>query len=184
MIDSSRSAASLAPESLGIRQIITVTEESADQANARALVAVVIHNPLALTAEENLDSLLQIGGQIAQFLARRASALMPAESITEIGRAAMVGQDGEIEHASALVGPLFATAIRQAYGEWHPLAPSVKKLGGPGVILPITLDPMASSGSAEELATYQMIPFELRVSGHPRDDEAIVVLVVGRRGKA
>ena len=164
---------------LRLREILTVTEErpAADQeasslGGLRVAVAAVVPNPLAGRDEEDLAQLVDLGEQLGSFLAERVLYLVDEAAIEAVGQAAIVGRDGELEHAAALIGPGFAAAVRSAVVDWRPTTPSVKKLGGPGTALAVPLSPRRG------LAVPDPAVVEVRVPGHPTDDEAVVVLAV------
>ena len=148
---------------LGLRVLVTVAEEhlagepsSAAGSVRQVAVAAVVANPLAGRYEEDL--------------AERLLKLADRSRVVAIGRAALAGQDGELEHAAALVGPGFAASLRADLGPWRATTPSTKKLGAPGAIAAVTLDYLqGASGPA-------LPPVEVRVAGRPRDDEALIVL--------
>jgi len=170
---------------LDLREVLTIVEEhfapdggSSGLSTCRAAVAAVVGNPLADRYEEDLGELVKLGEELGRYLAERALRLVDRARVVGIGRAAIVGQDGELEHAAALLGPGFSAAVRKAIGNWRAVAPSTKKLGGPGSIAVLALDYL------QDVAGPPLPPLEVRVPGHPRDDEAIVVLALGESPEA
>ncbi len=154
-----------------LREVVTVVEELAGEATLRVAVAAVVTNPLAGRYEEDLGELVDVGAELGRYLASRALRLLEGRQPVAVGKAALVGQDGELEHAAALVGPGFGAAVRQTVGASRAGSPSVKRLGGPGAIAEVVFEPLEGASGAPAA-------MEVRVPGHPRDDEAVVVLAL------
>ena len=73
----------------------------------RALAMAVIANPCAGRYVDNLDALITIGEQLGALLGQRcvqALGITPAQA-QSYGKAAIVGEAGELEHAAALLHP-------------------------------------------------------------------------------
>jgi hypothetical protein len=165
---------------LDLRAVLTVTEEhpaggGATQSRYRMAVAAIVVNPLAGRYEEDLGELVKLGEELGRRLSERVLRLTEGAGIGSVGKAAVVGQDGELEHAAALIGSGFDAAVRKAIGGWRATVPSTKKIAGPGAIVEMPLYYL------EGVTGPPLAPMEIRVPGHPRDDEAVVVLAVGER---
>ena len=52
---------------------------------------------------------------------------------------AIVGLDGDIEHAAAILHPRFGKPVREAVEKGDDIIPSTKKTGGPGSVLVMPL---------------------------------------------
>lgn len=108
----------------------------------RAVCTAVITNPLAGEQVDDLTVLVDLGAEISGLLAERALAALGVapDEVTSYGKGAIVGTDGEIEHAAALIHPRFGAPVRAAIGGGAAIIPSTKKIGGPGahITLPIT----------------------------------------------
>ena len=182
-----------------IRRIVTVVEETpggpgqAAGAARRIAIAAVVENPLAGRYEENLTELVTMGEELGKLLAGRAAQVLAGRTVQCFGKGALVGQGGELEHAAALVQSRFSRAVQSALGVATDLIPSPRKIGGPGtsiaipVALPVPSAPPAPPGEREPESTPVLAPsgvttgvttMEVRVPGHPSDDEAIVVLAL------
>src|SRR3954453_24038048 len=99
---------------LEIRRVYTVSDEVLREGNRvvgrpvqRAAVAAVIANPFAGQYVEDLDLLIGFGEELGDLLTRRALDLLQGRSAESFGKAAIVGLDGELEHAAALLHPKF-----------------------------------------------------------------------------
>ena len=55
------------------------------------------------------------------------------------GKAAIVGEDGELEHAAAILHPKLGAPLRQAVERGAALIPSAKKRGGMGSTIDVPL---------------------------------------------
>ena len=87
------------------------------------------------------------------------------------GKGAIVGVDGEIEHAAALIHPRFGAPVRGALGDATEIIPSTKKMGGPGAALAV---PLTSKKSIWEFD--HMDAAEITVADAPHAGEIVVIL--------
>ena len=69
----------------------------------RVAAGAVIHNPFAGVYQEDLDELMAIGELLGEVLGERAVALLGGEAPENYGKAAIVGEAGEREHAAAIL---------------------------------------------------------------------------------
>ena len=170
-----------------IRKIVTLVEETRremdktiEPATRRAAAAAVIENPFAGRYVEDLSELIEIGEELGALLTERAVAALgiPGPSTESYGKAAAVGENGELEHAAAVLHPKLGTPVRRVLGKGAALIPSSKKRGGIGVTLDIPL------GHKE--AAYVRSHFdgmEIRVSDAPRANEILVAIAVTDSGR-
>jgi hypothetical protein len=128
-----------------IRKLLTVTEEivtdggRAAKRPVRKVAAVaIIENPFAGKFVDDLTPLIDAGEELGALLAKRATEALggAAESY---GKAAIVGEAGEYEHAAALLHPKLGAPLRAAVGGGKAIIPSAKKLGGPGTAIDVPL---------------------------------------------
>ena len=121
-----------------IRKIITVLDETHSEIGRpvtppirRAAAIAVIANPFAGRYQEDLSDLIEIGEEMGDLLGRHAlKALGIAGEATEgYGKAAAVGEDGEFEHAAAILHPKLGAPLRKLLGKAPALIPSSKKRG-------------------------------------------------------
>ena len=131
-----------------IRKIIVFLEETHTEMGQpvqpptrRAAAAAVIENPFAGKYVQDLTELTEIGEELGTLLTERAVAALgiPGPSAESYGKAAAVGENGELEHAAAILHPKLGTPVRKVLGKGAALIPSSKKRGGPGVTLDIPL---------------------------------------------
>ena len=148
---------------------------------ARKAVAVaVIANPFAGRYEADLGPLAEIGAELGGMLGRRcveALGIEPAAA-QSYGKAAMVGEDGEWEHAAAILHPRLGAPLREAVGGGAALVPSAKKMGGPGQSLDV---PLGHKDAAYVRSHFDAV--EVRLPDAPRAGEILVAVAVADGGR-
>jgi len=146
----------------------------------RAVAAAVIDNPYAGIYQADLSLLIEIGEELGDLLARKALSLLaiPGTKVESYGKAAVVGEDGEIEHAAALLHPKMGAPVRQVLGKGAALIPSSKKRGGPGTVLDV---PLGHKDAAYVRSHFDAI--EIRVSDAPRAREILVAVALTDGGR-
>ena len=95
----------------------------------RALAMAVIKNPYAGRYCENLDELIDIGEQLGGLLGERcvrALGITPNQ-VESYGKAAIVGEAGELEHAAAILHPKLGAPLRKAVEKARRWCPRRKK---------------------------------------------------------
>jgi len=121
-----------------IRKLVTVVEETrvemdraVEPPTRRAAAVAVIENPFAGRYVEDLSPLIDVGEELGALLAARAVAALGIEgsSAESYGKAAAVGENGELEHAAALLHPKLGAPVRKVLGKGAALIPSSKKRG-------------------------------------------------------
>jgi hypothetical protein len=146
----------------------------------RAAALAVIANPFAGTYVEDLSDLMDIGAEMGDLLGRKAVAALGVEpaQVQSYGKAAMVGENGELEHAAALLHPKLGAPLRAAVEKGAALVPSSKKMGGPGQPLDIPL--------GHKQAAYVRSHFdgmEVRLNDAPRANEILIAVAVTDSGR-
>lgn len=170
-----------------IRKLIVQVDEtriemnqSVDPPTRRALAMAVIHNPCAGRYVENLDELIAIGEELGALLGQRcvqALGIAPGEA-QSYGKAAIVGEAGEIEHAAAILHPKLGAPLRAAVEKGAALVPSAKKRGGLGTAIDV---PLGHKDAAFVRSHFDAM--EARVSDAPRANEIVVCVVVTDSGR-
>lgn len=163
-----------------IRKVVTYDEEvfiegfkSADRPWRMFAVAAVLKNPWAGRFVEDLKPEIQAyGPMLGEMMTQRMIILAGSGDVIEAyGKAAVVGLNGEIEHASGLIHTLrFGNFYREAVGAKSYLA--FTNTRGPANA-PITV-PLMDKNDAGRRSHYLTIQFS--ISDAPRDDEIVVVL--------
>lgn len=146
----------------------------------RALAMAVIHNPLAGGYTENLDELIAIGEELGGLLGDKcvkALGIAPGDA-QSYGKAAIVGEAGEIEHAAAILHPKLGAPLRAAVEKGAALVPSSKKRGTLGTAIDV---PLGHKDAAFVRSHFDAM--EARVSDAPRANEIVVAVVVTDSGR-
>ena len=101
----------------------------------------MIENPFAGRYVEDLAPLIEISEELGTLLTERCIAALgiPGGKAEGYGKAAIVGEAGELEHAAALLHPKLGTPIRKVLEKGAALIPSAKKCGGPGTAIDVPL---------------------------------------------
>jgi hypothetical protein len=170
-----------------IRKIATFVEEThleagrpVDPPTRRAAAVAVIENPHAGNYVEDLSELMTIGEELGELLTQRAVAALGIEATRaeSYGKAAAVGENGEIEHAAAILHPKLGAPVRRVLGKGAALIPSSKKRGGLGVILDI---PLGHKDAAFVRSHFDGM--EVRINDAPRSNEIMVAIAVTDSGR-
>jgi len=170
-----------------VRKYVTVVEETVmeggkkvDPPTRKAAAIAVIKNPFAGKFVEKLDPLVDIGEALGGILGKRAvEALKISPANAEsYGKAAVVGVDGELEHAAAILHPKLGTPLREAVGGGKAIIPSAKKMGGPGTEIDV---PLHYKDAAFVRSHFDAMT--VRVPDAPRADEMVVAIVVTDSGR-
>ena len=146
----------------------------------RAAAMAVISNPFAGQYAKNLDVLTDIGDRLGEALSARALKALgiEAEAVEGFGKAALVGLDGELEHAAAILHPKLGHAVRRVVGGGKTMMPSAKKVGVAGTELDVPLHCKEAA-----LVRSHFDAMAVRVQDAPRPDEIIVVVVLTDGGR-
>ncbi|MBB1604743.1 amino acid synthesis family protein [Variovorax sp. UMC13] len=146
----------------------------------RAVAIAVIENPYAGRYSENLDQLIAIGEELGALLGQKAVAALgiaPADA-QSYGKAAIVGEAGELEHAAAILHPKLGAPLRVAVEKGAALVPSAKKRGTLGTAIDV---PLGHKDAAFVRSHFDAI--EARVSDAPRANEIVVAVAVTDSGR-
>jgi hypothetical protein len=166
--------------------IVQVDETSIEMGRAitppvrKALAMAVIENPYAGRYSENLDELVAIGEELGALLGQRcvqALGIEPAAA-QSYGKAAIVGEGGELEHAAAILHPKLGAPLRKAVEKGAALVPSAKKMGGLGTAIDV---PLGHKDAAFVRSHFDAM--EARVADAPRAGEIVVAVVVTDSGR-
>ncbi len=170
-----------------IRKLIVSVEETRMEMGQtlttptrRALAMAVIANPYAGHYSQNLDELIAIGEELGALLGQKCvEALGIAPGAAEsYGKAAVVGEAGELEHAAAILHPKLGAPLRLAVEKGAALVPSAKKMGGMGTAIDV---PLGHKDAAFVRSHFDAI--EARVSDAPRAKEIVVAVAVTASGR-
>ena len=170
-----------------IRKLVVQMDETrmemgrAVQPPTRRVVAIaVIENPFAGRYQEDLSELMDIGEELGGLLGERcvqALGISPQQA-ESYGKAAIVGEAGELEHAAAILHPKLGAPLRKAVEKGAALVPSAKKLGAVGCAIDV---PLGHKDAAYVRSHFDAI--EARVADAPRANEIVVAVAVTDSGR-
>ena len=170
-----------------VRKYITVLEEihsdggrKMNPPGKRAAAIAVIKNPFAGEFVDDLTPLMDIGEELGGVLGKMAvDALgIAPEKAESYGKAAIVGENGEREHAAAILHPKLGKPFRDSVSRGLALIPSAKKMGGMGTEIDV---PINFKDAAFVRSHFDAMA--VRVDDAPRADEIVVALVVTDCGR-
>ena len=170
-----------------IRRLVTVVDEThkemgreIEPPTRRAAAVAVIENPFAGAYQEDLEGLMAVGEELGGLLGERAVQALGIQphQAESYGKAAIVGENGELEHAAAILHPRLGKPLRAAVEKGAALVPSAKKMGGPGTPLDV---PLGHKDAAYVRSHFDAM--EVRVADAPRADEILVAVAVTDSGR-
>ena len=146
----------------------------------KAVAVAVIENPFAGVYQEDLAALMDIGAELGALLGEKCVAALgitPAQA-QSYGKSAMVGENGELEHAAAILHPKLGAPLRNAVEKGAALVASSKKMGSPGQVLDV---PLGHKDAAYVRSHFDGM--EVRISDAPRANEILVAVAVTDSGR-
>jgi hypothetical protein len=172
---------------LALRKLVTIADEVLVEMGQpvapptrRAAAIAVIANPFAGRFAADLSALAETGETLGALLTQRAVAALgiPPEAAESYGKAAIVGEGGEIEHAAAVLHPKLGAPMRAVLGGGAALVPSAKKRGAMGSVIDV---PIGHRNAAYVRSHFDAM--EVRVADAPRAGEILVAVVVTDSGR-
>ncbi len=170
-----------------VRKYVTIVEQILSEAGRpmtpsgkRAAAVAVIKNPFAGRYVEDLSPLMDIGEELGGILGKMAVEALgiKPEEAQGYGKGAIVGENGEREHAGAIMHPKLGKPFRDAVGGGKALIPSAKKVGGMGTEIDV---PTHYKDAAFVRSHFDAMA--VRIDDAPRADEIVVALVVTNCGR-
>ncbi|HSR11944.1 MAG TPA: amino acid synthesis family protein, partial [Thermodesulfobacteriota bacterium] len=128
--------------------------------------------------QEDLSVLVKTGEELGKILGERAVAALEGRKPESYGKAAIVGERGEYEHAAAILHPTLGTPLRAAVSGGKAIIPSVKKVAGMGAPIDI---PLHYKDAAFVRSHFDGMT--VSVSDAPRADEILVAIAVTAAGR-
>jgi hypothetical protein len=144
----------------------------------RAIGIAVIANPCAGRYVEDLSPMFDIGAQLAELLMPQLVALLPGGKAESYGKGAIVGVNGDLEHAGALCHPKMGKPMRAALGGGEALIPSTQRVAAAGASLDLPLGHKDNPWSFDHFETVTV-----SVPDAPRPDEIVVVIGIADGGR-
>jgi amino acid synthesis protein len=170
-----------------IRKLIVSVEETRQEMGKavepptrKAAAVAVIENPFAGQFVQDLKPLMDIGEELGELLTRRCVAALGIDGARaeSYGKAAIVGEQGELEHAAAILHPQMGKPVRAVLTKGAALIPSAKKQGGPGTPIDV---PLGHKDAAFVRSHFDAI--EVRLADAPRANEILVAIAVTDSGR-
>ena len=170
-----------------IRKMVTIVEDTLEEGGQeilpparRAAAIAVIENPFADIYQEDLEALMAIGEELGSLLGDKCVAALGVtpEAVQSYGKAALVGENGELEHAAAILHPRLGKPLRSAVEKGAALVPSNKKRGGMGNPLDV---PLGHKDAAYVRSHFDGM--EVRINDAPKANEILVAISVAESGR-
>ena len=170
-----------------IRKMVTIVEDTLEEGGQeilpparRASAIAVIENPFAGIYQEDLEALMAIGEELGSLLGDKCVAALgiTPEAVQSYGKAALVGENGELEHAAAILHPRLGKPLRSAVQKGAALVPSNKKRGGMGHPLDV---PLGHKDAAYVRSHFDGM--EVRINDAPKANEILVAIAVADSGR-
>ena len=169
---------------MDIRRLLTLRDTVHHEGGLPALVPVtrvaacaVIRNPLAGLARDDLAELIPLGAELGALLVREAQMLLPKPALV-YGKAAIVGLDGDLEHAAAILHPRMGAPMRAAIGGGKAIIPSNVKVAAAGAAIDVPL------GNKDDVWLFDHIDtITVTVPDAPRAAEIVVIVALADGGR-
>lgn len=169
---------------MAVRKTLFVKEVVASEAGSaaprpvsRAAAIAVIDNPFAGQFVEDLSALFDLGQDLGERLMPQAVALLDGAPLS-YGKAAIVGVNGDLEHAAAVLHPKLGKPMRAAVGGGEAIIPSTTKVAAAGAVIDVPLANKDNIWSFDELDTISVSTVDA-----PRPNEIMVVMAVSDGGR-
>ena len=163
-----------------VEEVFTEMGQPVTPPTRKAVAVAVIRNPFAGRYQADLSELIEIGAELGGILGDKCVAALgiTPDQAQSYGKAAMVGEAGELEHAAAILHPKLGAPLRVSVGKGAALVPSSKKMGGPGQVLDV---PLGHKDAAYVRSHFDGI--EVRLNDAPRAGEIMVTVAVTDSGR-
>jgi hypothetical protein len=149
-----------------------------DNPRRRTAIAALVKNPFAGRYVEDLQSAMEDLKPLGLMMTERLiEAMGGPEGIDGYGKAAMAGEQGELEHTALWHVP-GGYAMRARLGEARAIVPSSMKQGGPGTRIDV---PLGHINAAYVRSHFDGM--DVGLPDGPRADELLLVLAMSRGGR-
>jgi len=149
----------------------------ADTAITRVAGIAVIANPSAGRVVEDLSRFFDLGNEVATHLMTEMLPRLPNPACS-YGKAALVGVNGDLEHAHAMLHPKLGVALREPMGGGKALIPSSAKVGAAGAVLDVPLGHKDDAWSRDHFDA-----MSLCIPDSPRPNEIMLAVVIADGGR-
>lgn len=140
----------------------------------RGAIVSVIVNPFAGHFEPDIQPFIDDLKPLGLSMAKALLAKMGGDplAIEGYGKAAIVGENGELEHGALWHAP-GGYSMREVLAETKAIVPSSKKVGGPGTRIDV---PVTHTNASYVRSHFDAI--EVGINDAPHKDEMVVILVM------
>ena len=167
------------PDKMDVRKTMMIKETTeadvfgeACEPITRVVAIAVIKNPFAGRYVEDLSQLFDIGSQLGEKLMADAVNMLAGPAIG-YGKAAIVGESGDMEHGAAVLHPKLGKPMRAAVGGGEALIPANAKVAAIGVPIDLPLGHKDEAWSFDYIDTMTAM-----VADAPCTDEIVVCMAV------
>ncbi len=165
---------------LHLEEVHRESDRPVEGLKLKAACAIIMENEGAGRYIEDLSGMVEQGAEVGDYLINRLAEVLGPRiaDVTAYGKGAIVGLNGEIEHAAALIHPRFGAPVRKKLGRGPAIIPSTKKFGGPGasITLPLT--------NCDDIWQFnEMDALDLSCPDGPRENEIFLALALAIGGR-
>ena len=167
------------------RKIITAIEDvfseegkPANKPLRKVAVTAVCRNPCAGGYIDDLSVLIDGSAKVGNRIASLAAEYMRGHGVQSYGKGAVVGLNGEVEHAEAVLTTTFGDTMRSAAGGGKAWICHMAKRGGPGTIIDI---PLAHKDALTVRSHYDAMT--IMIPDAPLPDEIAITCVFTSAGR-
>lgn len=165
-----------------IRKVLSVIERIrmeggepvASGESVKVAVGAVCRNPYAGKFVRDLTPLYDLGDELGDHLTREALRALDGTPVESFGKAAIVGLDGEVEHAAAILHTKMGLRMRALIGGGKAIIPSTAKRAAAGTAIDI---PIHYKDAACLMSHFDTLEFV--IPDAPRPDEIVIVVAYG-----
>ncbi len=143
----------------------------------RVAACAVIRNPLAGAAQDDLSELVHFGEEMGRLLVQEALEGLKLPPVS-YGKAAIVGLDGDIEHAAAIIHPRMGRPMREMIGGGAAIIPSNVKVAAAGASIDVPLADRDDIWNFDHIDT-----ITVTVPDAPRPGEIVIVAALADGGR-
>jgi hypothetical protein len=145
----------------------------------KIVVGACIRNPFAHGEfAPDLSEIVEQSPALGQAFGERLLKALGSDSHSSVGKACLVGLNGEYEHGNAFLTAAFANPLRDVLGGGKAWIPSTGKRGGP--MTPIDI-PLAHKHALYVRSHYDTVT--VAFPDGPNPDEVLVLMAVATRGR-
>jgi hypothetical protein len=167
-----------------VRKFVTLIEHVVREAGIgvdhplrKAAVCAVLKNPYAGQYSQDLSAIVEGSAELGRQLSQMLVAAI-GEPVQSYGKSALVGLDGEVEHAHAFLTSVLADELRDAVGGGKAWISSTGKRGVPGASIDV---PLACKDALFVRSHYDTL--SVAVSDAPGNDEVVVIVAGANHGR-